>query len=211
MEAIPKSGFFYGNKFARITLQAYEGVIGKNGLHAILNQAGQSSLIDNYPPDNLECEFDFADYTAIHLAMEEIYGPRASHGLALRAGRATFNDGLRNFGALAGAGDPAFKELPVLTKIRIGLTVSAKIFSVMSDQQSSVDEKQDAFLWTNQRCPICWKRKNADKPVCHIETGLLQALVSWFSGGLDFQINEAKCCAVGDTICQFVIKKEPTI
>jgi hypothetical protein len=36
MEHIPKSGYYYANKFARIALEAYEEVMGKNGLNAIL-------------------------------------------------------------------------------------------------------------------------------------------------------------------------------
>ena len=96
MEKIPKSGFYYANKFTLITIKAYEDVMGKNGLNAIFNLAGLSNLIDNYPPDNLERLFDFADYTALHIALEEMYGPRGGRGLALRAGRATFNDALKN-------------------------------------------------------------------------------------------------------------------
>jgi len=96
MEKIPKSGFYYANKFARITLQAYEEVMGKNGLNAILNLAGQNNLIDNFPPDNLGREFDFADFTAIHIALEELYGPRGGRGLALFLS----NDNLRKGAAL---------------------------------------------------------------------------------------------------------------
>jgi hypothetical protein len=127
MEQIPKSGYYYANKFARITLEAYEEVMGKNGLNAILNLAGLGALIDNYPPDNLERQFDFSDFTAIHIGLEEMYGPRGGRGLALRAGRATFNKALKNFGALAGVGDLAFMVLPLQAKIRIGLPASAKI------------------------------------------------------------------------------------
>jgi predicted hydrocarbon binding protein len=209
VEHIPKSGFYYANKFSRITLEAYEEVMGKNGLNAILNLAGLSNLIDAYPPDNLEREFDFADFTAIHVGLEEMYGPRGGHGLALRAGRATFNNALKNFGALAGVGDLAFKALALQAKIQISLPASAKIFSQVTDQLSSVDETDDAFIWTIHRCPICWMRKNADKPVCYFSTGLLQAMLTWVSGGLEFRINESKCCAVGDTVCEFVIQKEP--
>ncbi len=209
MEIIPKSGFYYANKFARISLQAYEEVVGKNGLNAILHLAGLSNLIENYPPDNLEREFDFADFTAIHVALEDMYGLRGGRGMALRAGRATFNDALRNFGALAGVSDQSFQELPLLAKIRIGLPALAKIFSRATDQLTTVDEMEDAFLWTIHRCPICWTRKNADKPVCNIETGLLQAMLKWVSGGLEFRISESKCCAAGDDVCEFVIQKEP--
>ncbi len=209
MESIPKSGFYYANKFARIALEAYEEVMGKNGLNAILNLAGLSHLIDNYPPDNLEREFDFADFTAIHVALEEMYGPRGGRGLALRAGRATFNDALKNFGALAGVGDLAFKVLPLQAKIRIGLPAAAKIFSQVTDQLSTVDETEDAFIWTIHRCPICWGRHGLDKPVCYIATGLLQAMLTWVSGGLEFRVNESKCHAMGDPVCEFVIQKEP--
>ncbi len=108
MEQIPKSGFYYANKFARISLLAYEDVMGKNGLNAILNLAGLSNLIDNYPPDNLEREFDFADFTAIHIGLEDMYGPRGGRGLALRAGRATFNDGAQEFRRIGWRGRPGF-------------------------------------------------------------------------------------------------------
>jgi predicted hydrocarbon binding protein len=209
MEQIPKSGYYYANKFARITLKAYEEVMGKNGLNAILNLAGLSNLIDNFPADNLERQFDFADFTAIHIALEEMYGPRGGRGLALRAGRATFNDALKNFGALAGVGDLAFKVLPLQSKIRIGLPAVAKIFSQITDQYSTVSEVDDAFIWTIHRCPICWSRHGVDKPVCYISTGLLQAMLTWVSGGLEFRVNESKCCAMGDSVCEFIIQKEP--
>jgi hypothetical protein len=209
MEHIPKSGYYYANKFTRIALEAYEEVMGKNGLNAILNLAGLSNLIDNYPLDNLERAFDFADFTTIHIALEEMYGPRGGRGLALRAGRATFNEAFKSFGALAGVGDLAFKVLPLQAKIRIGLPAAAKIFSQITDQHSTVDEVEDAFIWTIHRCPICWGRHGADKPVCYISTGLLQAMLTWVSGGLEFRVNESKCCAVGDTVCEFVIQKEP--
>jgi len=209
MEHIPKSGYYYANKFVRIALVAYEDVMGKNGLNAVLNLAGLSTCVDNFPPDNMERQFDFADFTAIHVGLEEMYGPRGGRGLALRAGRATFNDVLKNFGALAGVTDLAFKVLPLQTKIRIGLPASAKIFSQVTDQETTVDETDDSFIWTIHRCPICWNRKGSDKPVCNISTGLLQAMLTWVSGGMDFRVYESKCCAVGDTVCEFFIQKEP--
>jgi predicted hydrocarbon binding protein len=209
MEQIPKSGFYYANKFSLIALHAYEDVVGKNGLNSILNLAGLSHLIDNYPPDNLEREFDFADFTAIHIAIEELYGLHGGRGLALRAGRATFNDGLMKFGALAGVGDIAFKVLPLQSKLQIGLPSAARIFSTITDQQSTVTELETEILWTIHRCPVCWSRTDLDKPVCYITTGLLQAMLTWVSGGLEFRVNESKCHAMGDEVCEFVIHKDP--
>ena len=108
MISIPKSGLYNTNNFGRIALLSYQEVLGKGGINALLNIAGLSHLIDNYPPADMERKFDFADYTAILLALEELYGPRGGRGLALRAGRATFNDILDNYGAMAGVTDLAF-------------------------------------------------------------------------------------------------------
>ena len=87
METIPPSGFYYPNKIARIFLMAMEEIMGKNGLNAVLNMAKQPNLIDNYPLDNLDKQFDFAQFSALNGALEEMYGPRGGRGLALRAPR----------------------------------------------------------------------------------------------------------------------------
>jgi hypothetical protein len=209
MSSIAKSGFFYPNKFGLITLKALEDVMGKNGLNAILHLGGLDHYIDNFPPDNLEKGFDFAELSAIGLALEEMYGPRGGRGLALRAGRATFADGLRSFGALAGAGDLAFKVLPLQAKLRVGLPAVAKIFSQLSDQSSSTVERDNDFVYTIHRCPCCWDRHDVDKPVCFIAVGLLQESLKWVSGGMEFRVNESKCVAHGEDVCEFIIQKEP--
>ena len=209
MDSIPKSEYYYANKIVLITIKALEEVMGKNGLNAILNLAHLPELIDNYPPDDLRREFNFTDFSAINLTLEEMYGPRGGRGLALRAGRAAFADALRNFGALAGVGDLAFKVLPLQAKLRIGIPAMAKIFSQISDQYTTVQERDDDYLYTIHRCPVCWGRTGAEKPVCFVAVGLLQEGLKWVSGGNEFRVNESKCCAVGDEVCEFVIQKKP--
>ncbi len=208
MEAIPKSGLYYPNKIARIYLQAMEEVMGKNGLNAILNMANLKHLIDNYPPDNLERQFDFADYSALNGALEEMYGARGGRGLAQRAGRASFAQGLRNFGALAGAGDLAFKVLPLPAKLKLGIPAMAKVFSAVSDQKSTVEETDSEYYYSMKPCPVCYGRKS-DKPMCYAGVGLLQEGLKWVSGGHEFKVYETKCIAVGDDACVLVVPKEP--
>jgi hypothetical protein len=208
MEPIPKSGLYYPNKISRIALTALEDVMGKNGLNAILNLANLQHLLDNLPPDNLNREFDFANFSSIWGALEEMYGPRGGRGLALRAGRATFAEGLRNFGALAGAGDLAFKVLPLQTKLKVGIPAMARIFSQTSDQHSTVEEKDDHYIYTIHKCPVCYGR-HTEKACCFVATGLLQEGLKWVSGGHEFRVNESKCIAVGEEVCEFIIQKEP--
>lgn len=203
-----KSGFNYPNKFARIYLEAMEEIMGKNGLNAILNLAGLQEFIGNYPPDNLEKAFDFSYYTGLQVALEDMYGPRGGRGLALRAGRASFAEGLRGFGALAGVGDLAFKVLPLAAKLKIGLPAMANILTQFSDQISNVYEEGDKYIYTMERCPMCWNRK-ADKPVCYAGQGLLQEGLRWVSGGHEFKVDMATCIAKGDDMGRYVIYKEP--
>ncbi len=209
MEQIQKSGFYYANRFARIILKAYEEIMGEKGLNVVLNLAGLSDLIGNYPPDDSVCGFDIADFTAIHVALEELYGPRGGRGLALRAGRVTFDAALKNSDALAGFGEQKFKLLPFQAKMRLALPEAAKILSQVGDQYADFSETEDAFIWTIHRCPVCWGRKSVDKPVCYIFVGMLQAMLTWISAGQEFCVNETRCCAKGDTACEFVISKEP--
>jgi predicted hydrocarbon binding protein len=127
----------------------------------------------------------------------------------LRAGRATFADALKNFGALAGAGDLAFKVLPLQAKMRIGIPAMAKIFTQVSDQHSTVEEHENEFVYTIHKCPVCWGRSGVDKPACFVAVGLLQEGLKWVSGGNEFRVNESKCIALGDAVCEFIIQKEP--
>jgi predicted hydrocarbon binding protein len=206
--AIEQSGYYYPNRIARIIFEALEEIMGRNGFNAILNLADLSQYIDNYPPENLNREFDFAELSALMEALEQMYGPRGGRGLAQRAGRAAFAEGLRNFGALAGAGDLAFKILPLPAKVRIGLPAMAKIFTQLSDQISNVHEFDDHYIYTLERCPMCWGRKS-DKPVCFMGKGLLEEGLRWVSGGHEFKVEMDNCIAKGDEMGRYVVRKNP--
>jgi predicted hydrocarbon binding protein len=203
-----KSGFYYPNKIGRIYLMAMEEVMGTNGIKAVLNLAKVPELIGNYPPNNLSREFDFADFGAIGSAIEEMYGPRGGRGLALRAGRASFAQGLSEFGSVIGASELAFKVIPLGTKVKVGLKAMAETFTKFSDQISEVEESDEYFVYTIRRCPVCWGR-TAEKPICYGAIGILQEGLRWVSGGKDFRVEEILCRAVGDENCVFHVFKDP--
>jgi predicted hydrocarbon binding protein len=204
-----KSGYFYPNKFARLTMDAMVEIMGRPGFNAILNRAGLQEYIDNFPPDNLEKGFDFAYFTALNVTLEEIYGERGGRSLAMRAGRAIFAGGLRSFGALAGVGDVAFRILPANAKLRVGVPAMANIFSQFSDQISNVyEEGNDKIIYTLERCPMCWNRK-VDKPVCYMGQGLLMEGLKWVSNGREFKVDMTTCIGKGDPMGKYIIYKEP--
>lgn len=205
---IEMSGLYYPNRFSRFYLETLEDVLGEKGVNAILNLAGLSDYIENYPPDNLEKGFDFAAFTALQVALEDIYGIRGGRGLAQRAGRETFSKALRHFGALAGVGDLAFKVLPLTAKLRIGTAAMAKIFTQFSDQVSNVKEHRHYFEYRMERCPMCWNRKT-DHLACYGGLGILKEGMHWISGGKDIRVDMVTCMGRGDDMGRYYIYKDP--
>jgi predicted hydrocarbon binding protein len=203
-----KSGYYYPNLIARIYLEAIEEIMGPNGIKALLNMAEMRHLIDNFPPRNLSKEFDFADFSHLNAAMEMMYGPRGGRALSLRAGRKAFDQGLKNFGAMVGVADKAFRMLPLKLRMKIGLGAMAKAFSTTSDQISYVNEEDDHFRYVIERCPVCWGRQ-ADGPICHAALGIILEGLNWGTGGQKFKVAQITCTAAGDPSCDFTISKAP--
>ncbi|MFO7696778.1 MAG: 4-vinyl reductase [Anaerolineae bacterium] len=202
------SGLYYPNKIARIYIEVLEDIMGKNGLNSVLHHAHLDKLIDNYPPNDLKKQFDFAEFAALNQGMDNTYGARGGRVFALRGGKAAIKAGLEAFGAAVGVSGLAMKVLPMSAKLKIGLPAMAKVFTTFSDQTSVVDEQEDRFIYTIKRCPVCWGR-HADVAICHAAVGLLQGGLHWVSGGKDFTVVETLCKAKGDPDCVFEILKEP--
>ena len=192
----------------RMFLLALEDVMGRNGVNATLNLSKLSHLVNNYPPNNLDLGFSFEELSGIVKALEDMYGPRGGRSLSIRAGRAGFKYALKDFGALLGIADLAFRLLPLGMKLRVGLNAMADTFNNFTDQRVQIKEEPERFLYIIERCPVCWGRRSTI-PCCHAATGLLQETVSWISGGKDFEIVEISCIAVGDDTCTFTLSKAP--
>jgi len=107
-----KSGYYYPNRLVLATFNALEYVMGRNGLNVILNIAHLRERIDHYPADNLKKGFDFAEFTAIQMAIEEMYGEQGGRALIKRTGRTVFSTSLCKFGALAGVSNAACRCKP---------------------------------------------------------------------------------------------------
>jgi predicted hydrocarbon binding protein len=200
--------YYYPNKMGRIILLAMEDVMGRNGVNAVLHLAKLRHRVNNYPPNNLDLQFSFEEIGGIQQALDDMYGPRGGKGLALRAGRATFKYGIKEFGAVLGMADLAFRLLPLGMKLKVGFNAFAETFNKFTDQIVRLEEEGDRFLWIIERCPVCWGR-HTEEPCCHLAVGLLQEGVHWVSGGKNFQIEEVSCIAKGDATCDIVIYKRP--
>lgn len=194
----------------RIILTAMEQIMGRHGVNAVLNLAHLYPLVNNYPPNNLNLEFSFAEVSAIQQTLDEMYGVRGGRGLALRAGRETWKYALQEFVPVLGITDLASRILPLGIKIKIGLEVFAETFNKFTDQRVRLGEDERGYLWMIDRCPVCWQRSSST-PCCHLAVGLLEQSMNWVSRGRRFHVEEVSCIACGDDTCTIVISKKPIV
>ncbi len=206
--AVVDRQYYYPNKMGRIVLLAMEEVMGRNGVNAILNLARLKTLVNSYPPNNFDRQFSFEEVGGIQQALEDMYGPRGARGLALRAGRACFKYGIKEFGPVLGIADLAFRLLPLGMKLKVGFEVFAETFNKFSDQIVRLSEDEEHYIWIIDRCPVCWKRRT-DEPCCHLAVGILQESLYWVSSGKSFHVEEVDCIAKGDATCTILINNLP--
>jgi len=200
--------FFYPEKMGRIILLGMEEIMGLNGMNAVLRLGNLGKLIQDHPSARADRTFPFETVSAIMQALELTYGARGGRGVALRVGRATFKNGLKEYGSMLGLTEMAFRLLPLSTKLHTGANAFAELFNKHTDQKVRLEEHDNKIFWHIERCPLCWKRK-ADEVVCHLAVGLLQESLYWVSGGKAFNVEETACIAHGDAACTMVIDQVP--
>ncbi len=205
MASIPKSGYGYPNHVARVFLLELENLMGKNGVSAMLNRSGLEAWIAALPADDAERGVDFAEFSALLAALDDLYGPRGGRGLARRAGWAAFPQLLTRLPTLQALADLPTRPLPSTDKLELALRALADAFAHASDQQSTVTAEADALVFSIQRCPACWGRQADDGPACAAVAGLLEECVHWLFGGEPTRIEEAECIAHGGSACTFRI------
>jgi len=208
MSTSAQDTFYYPNKLGRIILIALEEVMGRNGVNAVLNLAGLKHLINNYPPNNFDRAFSFNEVSVLLKALEDLYGPRGGRALAMRAGRAAFKFGIKEFGPILGIGDLAFRIMPMGMKLKVGFEVFAETFNKFTDQIVRLGEDEKAYHWIIERCPMCWAR-SADTPVGALAAGILQEGLYWVTGGKNFHVEEVECIACNAKQGLFLIEKRP--
>jgi len=206
MKTIPDSGVLYPNSFVHHLLLSLEDVLGKNGVKAILNMSGQSGLIDNYPPNNMNPEFDLARYSMIMAALDDMYGDRGGQALALKAGNKLFVETVQDRDPLNVNSD-AFKAKSLEEKVESGLIMVYQF--VTHTPISTMPRTADGqFLYVSENCPVCYGRETKT-PRCFLNTGLLQAAIKYSTGGMDFAVTQIKAHSCGDPSCDYVIPVLP--
>lgn len=203
-----KPQFFYPNRMGRVILLAMEEILGHDGVNVVLNLVNMPEYINNYPSKNQDLNFPFEHISHIQVGLDNIFGPQAGRGLAVRVGRASLKYGLREFGPELGMTDLSFRLLSLQAKIKNGIEALAALFNTFTDQRVRLERDEKYIYWNIERCPLCWERQTKT-PCCHLAVGLLQETLNWVSGGKYFEVEEKQCISCGDNACSIRIDRTP--
>jgi predicted hydrocarbon binding protein len=200
--------YFYPNRMGKIILRALEEIAGPDNYKRVLETANLTVLLERPPSGDLERQFPFEYVSRLQSGVEQVYGAEPGREINRRVGRVCLSGGLQEFNPLIGIADLPVRALPLGLKLHVGFDMFAMVFNRFTDQVVTLGEDSNYFLWTIQRCPVCWQRQT-DAPCCHLAVGILQESLSWATGGREFEVVETSCVATGAETCVISISKRP--
>jgi predicted hydrocarbon binding protein len=196
------------NALVRQALVAAQEVMGENGLHAVLRSSGLERFIGNLPPDNLEPGIKTVEYARLNEAIEAFYG-RGGRGMLRRIGKASFQYGVREQGALLGVAGAALKLMPQHARIKFILNALVNALKKTNSQVDAwVEDEGGKLAYIESTCAIC-KGRTSDGPICHLYVGSIGEAVRWATDQ-EYEIVETHCIAKGDPYCRFEVGEAKT-
>jgi predicted hydrocarbon binding protein len=196
------------NALVRQALISAQEVMGENGLNAVLRSVGLARFIGNFPPNDTQPGIKTTEYAKFDEAIEAFYG-RGGKGMLRRIGKASFQYGIREQGALMGVAGAAIKLMPHRQRIKFILNAMVNALKKTNEQVNAwVEDEGSKIAYCESTCGICLGRHSLE-PVCHLYVGSVGEAVRWATDQ-EYTITETHCIAKGDAYCRFEIG-EPRI
>jgi predicted hydrocarbon binding protein len=201
-----KSGLYFPNELVRITLQSLEEVVGSSGMKSLYNLSGSPELFSQLPPQDMQKEFDFADFSVLFSTLGTLFGKHGARSLTLRAGKSAMREGYKAYGSQVTEVSP-FTSLSNVEELITGFHRFITFLNSISDLKLSMIELQDAagIEIIIQNCPVCWGQ-TVSEPICSFFEGMLVYAAEIYSRTTDFIVTETICTAAGGDGCHFSIR-----
>lgn len=191
------------NGLVRQALVAAQEVMGENGLNAILRSVGLERFIGNFPPNDTNPGIKTTEYAQFNEAIESFYG-RGGKGMLRRIGKASFQYGVREQGALMGVAGVALKFMPARGRIKFVLNGMVNALKKTNPQvEAWVEDEGEKIAYCESTCAICLGR-HSEQPICHLYVGSVGEAVRWATDQ-EYEITETHCVARGDKYCRFEV------
>jgi bacteriochlorophyll 4-vinyl reductase len=195
------------NSIMRLALSSTEATLGSSGYHAVAHVAGLDRLLEAPPPDNTKLETPAEEFSALLMAILNMYGESSTRGLFRRWGTA--------FGATAVRRRPSAKLLkPMLALLPLQRRTHTVLDALINEGNNArgaalhtLSEDADHYVLTFNDCLYC-AGMHPTEPICFTIVGIVETVLKWGTGR-DFTVREVQCHARGAAACVFEIDKQP--
>jgi len=74
-----------------------------------------------------------------------------------------------------------------------------------------VEERETEFIYTIHRARSAGVATISINQYASSRLASFLGGLKWVSGGLEFRVNEQRCTAMGDEVCEFIIRRNPLL
>ena len=195
------------NSLMYIALLTAEEIMGKNGLHSILNYAKINEYRNNYPNNNEELGVPVADFMKLISSTIQVFGESGARSILHNCGKMAFHLVLKENPALFGLVGLSFKFLTKKKRAEKMLDQLNKASNKIFGEVQRFYVGEHGFVTEIYDCFYC-KGLKSDQPICSIEVGFEAESLRWVTND-HYEVREVLCRARGDDVCKFVVPFEP--
>ena len=174
---------------SQMLIGGIEELVGQEVLQDLLTREAIPFELDLHDAICLTRELTFGDIKKIEIYLVQVYGENGCRGAALRVGRTFFQIFFQKCGVDCGLNSLEYRMKPLKKRIFSGLETLSTFLSDATHFQIKTREDGDKWYWILENGE--WNRDSAGGvPLEDFSIGLLQAYLSWASGGKAYSIRK---------------------
>jgi hypothetical protein len=162
-------------------------LIGKDETQLVLERADVSFEITNTGDIYLKQPVSYAVFQCLKKELVALLGENGTRGAALRVGRSFFDDFFKTYGIQIGLNSLDYRMMPLKKRIKSGLETLSTQFA---DFGIKVSDDENKWYWIYEELPTCFDLNEEYAPIGDFSVGLLQAYLSWASGGKIYPVQQ---------------------
>jgi hypothetical protein len=191
------------NNLMYFILARLEDLVGKNGTDAVLKYAGLDRFIGNYPPCDFNMVEPMENIYAIVRSLMDIYGENGYLSLIRGVGTQTFFAMLMELPWLLEVEDGAMDGLSPKEQFKLMYKTYNEKWAVAVGVHTKMEILEDQIIDSSSECTSCRGLK-ATRPICIHVIDFYKGMAKYLNVE-KIHIEETRCMAVGDDVCQFVM------
>jgi hypothetical protein len=177
-------------EISQMLIGGVEEIIGQDDLQGLLKREGITFDLNSCRDIRLTHGLTFIEIKRLEDSLKKMFGENGIRGAALRTGRSFFQDFFQKYGMDCGLNSLEYRMQPLKKRILNGLETISGLLSDSTGMDIRIRDDEQKWYWIFESSDWCRDINGGGVPVCDFSIGLLQAYLSWASGGKTYPIQK---------------------